>query len=219
MGRIAVLLAVLCALAAPAGAQAAGLTATKRVLSRELARAGGSAGAYVVALDTGRALYATRADVRRMPASVEKLYTTATAMLLYGTGGHLTPTVLAGGVPDEPAVLNGNLVLRGGGDPTFGPAAADALAERLVNGGLTEITGRVVGDESAFDGFRGVPSSNYALTSDVGPLSALSYDHGRTGKRRPYWQASPAKFAATALAKALRERGVAIGGGARAGEA
>src|SRR3954470_10325124 len=127
MARIAVLIAVLCAVAAPAGAKAAGLTATKRVLSRELARAGGSAGAYVVDLDTGRALYANRADVRRMPASVEKLYTTATAMLLYGTGGHLTTTVLAGGVPDEAGVLNGNLVLRGGGDPTFGPAAADAL--------------------------------------------------------------------------------------------
>src|SRR4051812_37263336 len=170
MGRLAVLIALLCALA-PASAQAAGLTATQRALNRQMAHAGGSAGAYVADLDTGRALYANRADVRRMPASVEKLYTTATAMLLYGTTGKLTTTVLANAVPDEGGVIDGNLVLRGGGDPTFGPAAAGALADRLVNGGLTEITGRVVGDESAFDAFRGVPSSNYALTSDVGPLS------------------------------------------------
>ena len=216
MARLAVLIAVLCALL-PASAQAAGLTATKRVLDRQMAHAGGSAGAYVVDLDTGSALYANRADVRRMPASVEKLYTTATAMLLFGTTAQLTTTVLADAVPDDAGVLDGNLVLRGGGDPTFGPAAAGALADRLVNGGLTEITGRVVGDESAFDAFRGVPSSNYALTSDVGPLSALSYDHGRTGKRRPYWQTSPARFAAQEFEKALEKDGVKITGSARAG--
>src|SRR3954453_21809465 len=132
MGRIAVLLAVLCALAAPAGARAAGLTATKRGLSRELGTAGGPAGPYVVDLDTGRPLYAARADVRRMPASVEKLYTTATAMLLYGTDGHLTTTALSTSLPDDTGLLDGDLVLRGGGDPTFGPAALNALADRLV---------------------------------------------------------------------------------------
>src|SRR3954471_1404944 len=133
MLRLAVLIAALLALA-PASAEAAGLTATKRVLNREMGRAGAAAGAYVVDLDTGRALYASRADVRRMPASVEKLYTTATAMLLYGTEGRLTTTALSTSLPDDAGVLDGDLVLRGGGDPTFGPAAVNALADRLVQG-------------------------------------------------------------------------------------
>jgi D-alanyl-D-alanine carboxypeptidase/D-alanyl-D-alanine-endopeptidase (penicillin-binding protein 4) len=75
----------------------------------------------------------------------------------------------------------------------------------------------VLGDESAFDAFRGPPSASFQLTSDVGPLSALSYQHGRTGKRRPYFQASPARFAAQAFEKALEHRGVKIAGTARAG--
>ncbi len=77
----------------------------------------------------------------------------------------------------------------------------------------------MVGDESAFDAFRGTAVSKYQLSSDVGPLSALSFNHGRTGKSRPYWQASPATFAAQAFEKALRHAGVKVTGSARAGTA
>jgi serine-type D-Ala-D-Ala carboxypeptidase/endopeptidase (penicillin-binding protein 4) len=75
----------------------------------------------------------------------------------------------------------------------------------------------VIGDESAFDAFRGVPASGYRLTGEVGPLSALSFNHGRTGKSAPYYQASPARFAAQAFEKALEDEGVKITGSARAG--
>jgi serine-type D-Ala-D-Ala carboxypeptidase/endopeptidase (penicillin-binding protein 4) len=210
-------LALLALLAGPA--QAAGLSATKRVLNREMRHAGASSGAYVVDMDTGRTLYSRRANTPRMPASVEKLYTSSTALLLYGAQGHLTTTVLASALPDATGLVPGNLVLRGGGDPTFDKRALGRLAAKLVRGGLTHVEGRVVGDESAFDAFRGVPSSGYSLTSDVGPLSALSYDHGVTGKRRPFWQRSPAWFTAHALTSALRRRGVRIDGKPRAGRA
>lgn len=217
MRLMLLVIALLALLAGPA--QAAGLGATKRVLNREMRHAGAYSGAYVYDMDTGRTLYSRRADVPRMPASVEKLYTSSTALLLYGAAGHLTTTVLASALPDATGLVPGNLVLRGGGDPTFDQRALGRLATELVGGGLTHLEGRVIGDESAFDAFRGVPSSGYALTSDVGPLSALSYDHGVTGKRRPFWQGNPAKFTADALTRALRRRGVTIGGRARAGTA
>jgi serine-type D-Ala-D-Ala carboxypeptidase/endopeptidase (penicillin-binding protein 4) len=218
MARVTLLVGALLALVA-GPAHAAGLTATKRVLNREMRAAGGYSGAYVVDMDTGRTLYSKRADTPRMPASVEKLYTSSTALLLYGAQGHLTTTVLASALPDENGVVDGNLVLRGGGDPTLDRSALGRLATKLVNGGLTHVEGRVIGDESAFDAFRGVPSSNYALTSDVGPLSALAYDHGVTGKRRPFWQPHPAQFTAGQLTRMLRRRGVEIDGQARAGRA
>jgi D-alanyl-D-alanine carboxypeptidase/D-alanyl-D-alanine-endopeptidase (penicillin-binding protein 4) len=218
MTRLCLLLIALLALTA-APAEAAGLSATKRVLNREMARAGASSGAYVVDLDTNRVLYANRADTPRMPASVNKLYTASTALLLYGPEGRLTTSVLTPGLPDDTGTIQGNLVLRGGGDPTFDTTDVGKIAARLVSGGLTHVEGRVLGDESAFDAFRGVPSSHYALTSDVGPLSALSYDHGVTGKRRPFWQAHPAQFTADALTRALKKRGVTVDGKARAGRA
>jgi D-alanyl-D-alanine carboxypeptidase/D-alanyl-D-alanine-endopeptidase (penicillin-binding protein 4) len=217
MRRVVLVLFALLALAPPA--HAADLAATQRLLGREMGKAGSAAGAYVVDVGTGEELYAYNADVERIPASVEKLYTSSAALLRYGAEGRLSTTVLSDGVPDEDGDLAGNLVLRGDGDPTFDAADAGTLADRLVRAGLERIDGQVVGDESAFDAFRGPPSSNFHLTSDVGPLSALSYDHGRTGKRHPYFQTSPARFTAQAFEKALRHRHVKVSGKARAGTA
>src|SRR4051794_4349613 len=217
MTRLAVLIALLAAALVPSAAQAAGLVSTQRVLAREMARAGASSGAYVVDLGSGQELYAAKADVGRMPASVEKLYTTAGALLRHGPEGRITTTVLSATLPDETGVIAGNVVLKGGGDPTFNSASVTSLAKQLTQAGLQRIDGRVIGDESAFDAFRGVPASGYRLTSEVGPLSALSFNHGRTGKSAPYYQASPAKFAAQAFEKALERVGVRITGAARAG--
>jgi D-alanyl-D-alanine carboxypeptidase/D-alanyl-D-alanine-endopeptidase (penicillin-binding protein 4) len=214
------LIAALLLLAAltPAAARAAGPAATRAALASQMRFAGRGSGALAVDLDSGRTIYASRADTGRTPASVEKLYTTSTALTLYGAAGHLTTRVLGDEGVDPGGVLIGNLYLRGGGDPNFGALQADELADRLVlEGGLREITGRVIGDESAFDSLRGPPSEGYRTTNEVGPLSALTYNRGRTGARRPYWQKSPPLFAARAFQRALARRGVAIGGAARAG--
>ena len=121
---------------------------------------------------------------------------------------------------DPGGVLIGNLYLRGGGDPNFGALQAAELADQLVlDSGLREITGRVIGDESAFDSLRGPPSEGYRTTNEVGPLSALTFNRGRTGARRPYWQKRPPLFAARAFERALERRDVAIGGAARTGTA
>ena len=132
-------------------AQAAGPAATARALDREMQRAGAASGAYVVDLDTGQELYSRSADVARIPASVNKLYTTAAALRAYGRLGQLTTEVLGDAAPDEKGVVAGNLYLRGNGDPSFGPAQAAGLARVLVGSGLTRVTGTVIGDESRFD--------------------------------------------------------------------
>src|SRR4051794_23477125 len=218
MVRIALLaLAFACALTPPA-AQAAGAATTKRILAREMARAGAASGARVVDLGTGRALYSEDASVPRVPASVEKLYTTAAVLERFGPQGALSTEVLGASAVDATGVLGGDLYLRGGGDPSFGAKAAGLLADLLVEQtGLTEIDGRVIGDESAFDGLRGPPSEGFRTSVYVGPLSALTFNHGFTGKRRPLFQASPPAFAAKAFAAALERRGVTIRRSARAG--
>jgi D-alanyl-D-alanine carboxypeptidase/D-alanyl-D-alanine-endopeptidase (penicillin-binding protein 4) len=203
---------------APAGA--AGPAATSTALDRQMRQAGPGSGAFAVDLDSGAQIYAVRADTPRVPASVEKLYTTSTALTLFGVEGELETTVLGDTGLDPAGVLAGDLYLRGGGDPTFGATQAGKLAEALIAAtGLTKVSGRVVGDESAFDALRGPPSEGYRTTSEVGPLSALTFNRGRTGVRRPYFQASPARFTAQAFAKALRRRGVKLGASARRGVA
>ncbi len=202
----------------PAAALAAGPAATRAALASQMRHAGGGSGALAVDLDSGRTIYASRPDTARTPASVEKLYTTSTALTLYGLDGHLTTQLLGDVGVDPGGVLIGNLYLRGGGDPYFGERQAAELADQLVlDTGLREITGRVIGDESAFDSLRGPPSEGYRTTNEVGPLSALTFNRGRTGARRPYWQKSPPLFAARAFERALERRNVAIAGAARAG--
>jgi len=215
---IALLAAALAPAAAPAAALGAGPAGTRAALAAQMRLAGGGSSALAVDLDSGRTIYASRAGSPRTPASVNKLFTTSTALTLYGVDGHLTTTVLGDVGVDPGGVLIGNLYLRGGGDPEFGAAEAAALADELVvAGGLREITGRVIGDEAAFDSLRGPPSEGYRTTNEVGPLSALTFNRGRTGARRPFWQRTPALFAARAFARALERRGVAIGRAAREG--
>ena len=204
----------------PSAALAGGPAATRAALGSQMRSAGGGSGAFAIDLDSGRTIFASRADTARTPASVEKLYTTSTALTLYGVAGRLTTRALGDVGVDPAGVLIGNLYLRGGGDPNFGERQAAELADQLVlERGLREITGRVIGDESAFDSLRGPPSEGYRTTNEVGPLSALTFNRGRTGARRPYWQKRPSLFAARAFERALKRRDVVIGGAARTGRA
>ncbi|HKG67195.1 MAG TPA: D-alanyl-D-alanine carboxypeptidase/D-alanyl-D-alanine-endopeptidase [Solirubrobacteraceae bacterium] len=210
--------ALLCALLAPS-AQAADRTQTKRILRTEMAEAGAYSGAHVVDLLTGRTLYTEDASTPRIPASVEKLYTTAAALQEFGPQGTI-PTDVLGSAAVDPAtgVLAGNLYVRGNGDPTFNAQAAGLLADILIERtGLTEVDGRVIGDETVFDGLRGPPSEGFRTSVWVGPLSALTFNRGFTGRRRPLFQAQPPLFAAKAFTAALRRRGVTVRRSARTG--
>jgi serine-type D-Ala-D-Ala carboxypeptidase/endopeptidase (penicillin-binding protein 4) len=212
-------LACLLLLLIPAAATAAGKVGTARTLAAQMRHAGPSAGALVVDLRTGSPIYALRADTPRMPASVEKLYTSATTLGRLGPTGRLATSVMAESEPDAAGVVDGDLYLRGGGDPTFDVLDSNRLAQQVADAGVVKVSGRVLGDESAFDRRRGVPSSGFRLTSEVGPLSALTFNRGRTGRNAPYWQNRPANFAATVFAKQLRALGVDVPRNARRGRA
>jgi D-alanyl-D-alanine carboxypeptidase/D-alanyl-D-alanine-endopeptidase (penicillin-binding protein 4) len=218
MARIASLAVLLVVLLVPA-AHAAGPAATVRALDRQMNQAGTGSGALVIDLDSGATLYARRPDVPRIPASVNKLYTTSAAMTLYGDDGTLTTEVLGDAQPDEEGVVTGNLYLRGGGDPEFSRGDARRLTRILVTSGLTEVTNRVLGDESKFDRLRGGPDSAYRVSEWVGPLSALSFNHGFTLADRPSFQRNPPQYAAKIFTRELKRAGVIVRRPARAGVA
>jgi D-alanyl-D-alanine carboxypeptidase/D-alanyl-D-alanine-endopeptidase (penicillin-binding protein 4) len=216
MGRILCLAALFAALLAPA-AQAGGPAATVRMLDRQMNKAGSASGAYVMDLDTGAELYARAPDVARMPASVNKLYTTSAALERYGAEGQLDTEVLGDSHVDDFGVVDGNLYLRGGGDPSFSRAEARGLARVLAGSGMTEVDGRVIGDESRFDSVRGGPGSNYGVSAWVGPLSGLPFNHGYTLAKRRRFQRTPPLYAAQIFMRELKRAGVTVRRAARAG--
>ena len=155
-----------------------------------LRAAGGRDGVYVVDLTTGQTLFSWAPGVPRLPASVEKVYTTSTALLRFGPNA-AEHAVLGVGTFDLGGGFHGTLYLKGGGDPTFGSRSFDhtaygtgATMQQLVANlvratGITSISGRIVGDESYFDSLRGTPPYGYQPSSYIeGELSALAYDRG-----------------------------------------
>ncbi len=220
--RVLVSLAALPAvLLAPAAASGKSPLAKLRgTLSRELRSAGGQSGAYVLDLNTGQVLFSTAPNKPRLPASVEKLYTTSTALIRFGARGTLTTSVLGVGSLTPGGTFTGILYLKGGGDPTFGAAGFDrstygtgATMQRLVHNlvhttGITSVRGALEGDESYFDSRRGTIATGFAPSSYLeGQLSALAYDRGFAGSA---FQSRPALYAAQRFAAALRAAGVRV---------
>lgn len=199
-------------------AQAAGPDATVSSLSREMRSAGTASSALVVDVNSGVTLYARRAAASRVPASVNKLHATAAALVRMGPDATLTTDLLVAS-PAVEGVVPGDVYLRGGGDFTFGPGQARRLAAALARAGVTTVRGRVIGDESLFDARRGPPSAGFQTSPWVGPLSALSYDRGMSGRSWPRFQARPALFAAQRFERALRRAGVSVRRAARTGAA
>jgi D-alanyl-D-alanine carboxypeptidase/D-alanyl-D-alanine-endopeptidase (penicillin-binding protein 4) len=117
-------------------------------------------------------------------------------------------------------VLPGDVWLRGGGDPAFGTLAyvrrhygssassMEHLVDQLDQLGLTAVRGGVHGDESYFDTVRGVRDSGYGTSPWVGPLSALTLNHGYDSG---HFQSNPATFAAAEFRRTLKADGIAPG--------
>jgi D-alanyl-D-alanine carboxypeptidase/D-alanyl-D-alanine-endopeptidase (penicillin-binding protein 4) len=198
-------------------------TALQRSLSAEMRRTGKSSSAYALDLTTGQVLFSWSAAVPRLPASVEKLYTTSTALLRFGPNARLSTSVYGTGSLGADGTWNGNLYLRGGGDPTFGSAAYDryaygggatmqALVSNLLNQtGIRAVQGAIVGDESRFDSDRGTPATGNRPNLYIeGQLSALVYDRGLANPQGSAFQTHPAVFTAAAFASALKAAGVRL---------
>jgi serine-type D-Ala-D-Ala carboxypeptidase/endopeptidase (penicillin-binding protein 4) len=228
LATVAVAGALLATPTAPASTQStnAAERALAGALTHGIRAAAGASGAYVVDLNTGATLFSSAAGVARLPASVEKLYTTSTALLRFGPGATLTTRVLGSGTLDADGGFHGTLYVKGGGDPTFGSASYDRFAygagatmQRLVTdliheAGITSVHGRVVGDESYFDSLRGTPATGFQVSSYVeGLLSGLAYDRGLADEQGTSFQSRPALFAAQRFVDALRAGGVKVPSG------
>lgn len=141
----------------------------------------GTWGVIVVSVTRGDTLFSQNADMLLKPASIMKMMTTGLALERFGPN-HTFPTVVLRDGAVNNGVLEGNLYLRGGGDPTLslrfwqGESPLDALAKQITGAGIRAVTGAIVADESAYAGER-IPhgwKSSYLMSAYAAPVSALS---------------------------------------------
>lgn len=98
--------------------------------------------AYVLAdARTGEVLDALNPDLKLPPASVAKAVTSLYALEKLGAGFRFKTRVLATG-PVQGGMVQGDLVLAGGGDPTLQTDQLGDLVAQLASGGLKGATGR-----------------------------------------------------------------------------
>ena len=104
-----------------------------------------------VAVGSGRGIvYRHDGSAPRVLASNEKLLTSMAALDLLGAGYRFR-TRAATDASMRDGVVDGDLWLIGGGDPTLTTADLAGLAGALAESGVRRVTGRIVGDTGAFD--------------------------------------------------------------------
>ncbi|MFO0633369.1 MAG: D-alanyl-D-alanine carboxypeptidase/D-alanyl-D-alanine-endopeptidase [Nannocystaceae bacterium] len=113
--------------------------------------AAGQIGVVAVDLESGKTLYRRGADVPLNPASNVKLVTTAAALGLLGPAHRYATRLYHGKDALQGAVIEGDLWLRGGGDPALVTEDLDRLAADLRARGIRRIGGGIVVDASHFD--------------------------------------------------------------------
>jgi D-alanyl-D-alanine carboxypeptidase/D-alanyl-D-alanine-endopeptidase (penicillin-binding protein 4) len=145
---------------------------------------GGRWGVLVVSLTRGDTLFSRGENEMLQPASTFKLMTSVLALDRFGPEYQLSTDVFRDGPLATDGTVQGNLYLRGAGDPGFSnrflrgdpSAPVDLLAQFICGAGVKYVSGDLVADASAFED-RKIPEgwrSRYLGLSYAAPVSALS---------------------------------------------
>lgn len=109
---------------------------------------------------TGATVFTHNPDMGLAPASTLKTVTSITAYNLLGQDFTFETRLGYTGTVDANGVLNGDVIIKGGGDPTLGSWRwAETEESRIINrfvtalqqAGIKQVNGRIIGDDSAFD--------------------------------------------------------------------
>ena len=113
---------------------------------------------YCFDVDSMKMVAEIRPNTSLVPASIQKVVTTATALEMLGGGYRVSTLVQYTGYIDSMCVLHGDVYIKGGGDPALGGNRfkkrygnfMEDWADAIMQLGIDSIDGRVIGDASVF---------------------------------------------------------------------
>ncbi|MBE0673481.1 MAG: D-alanyl-D-alanine carboxypeptidase/D-alanyl-D-alanine-endopeptidase, partial [Bacteroidales bacterium] len=110
-------------------------------------------------LQSGREIFSINPDKSLTPASVQKLVTTAAALELIGQEYRFSTTIAYSGILRPGGILDGDIWIKGGGDPSLGSERffdhygnlTDTILIAIQRAGIKSIKGSIIADDSMFD--------------------------------------------------------------------
>ena len=166
------------------------------------ANLGGTVGFVVADMRTGTVLENTDGAVSLPPASVAKAVTALYALDRLGPAHQFQTRIIANGVISD-GILNGNLILAGGGDPILSTDHLADMAAQLKETGLREVRGK-------FQVWGG--ALPYINEIEPGQLDYLSYNPALSGLNLNFnrvhfeWTRSGGDYRVTMEARSERYR-------------
>lgn len=120
---------------------------------------------YVADVITGESIFDMNSEKSLTPASIQKLITSAVALELLGPDYTFKTELGYTGKIRRTGTLKGDIIIKGGGDPSFAshyfPGFYNDFPEKWIkeigNNGIRKIKGKVLTDDSYYD-FQPVPS-------------------------------------------------------------
>lgn len=172
----------------------------------------GEVGIKVWDLRRDEEIFSHGAGAPFMMASTAKIFTAGAALSLLGSDFRVATEIWTSGICTAEGVLQGDLYIKGGGDPSFGNAdyikkffygigtQVRELVSALGASGISRVEGAVVADSTSFD----------SKVKPTGRLAALTYERAQVE--------IPELRAAERIAEILSEEGIAVAHSARVGE-
>jgi len=156
-------------------------------------------------------IYSYNPDAKLIPASVTKLVTAAIALKYLGTDFKFKTILYTDDQNIKDGVINGNLYLKGYGDPDLNSSDIIYLAKQLKEKNITSITGNIIYDQSYLDDDYYSRSQSNDTDLRYWPyVSALNLD-------KNYGGYDPAYTAADLLAADITSMGINFTGSISAG--
>ncbi len=129
----------------------------------------------ILSVEDGKVIYSRNAETPLLPASIQKVLTTAAALHYLGPEYRFTTQVRYTGERQSNRIT-GDLVLRGGGDPFLRGEDLWNMADNLKRSGITQIEGGIIADVHLFDAYDRAPSwdeqrTQRAYDAKIGALS------------------------------------------------
>ncbi len=158
-------------------------------------------------------IYEYKPGMQMIPASISKVITSAIALKYLGIGYEFKTVLYTDDGDLSDGVINGNLYIKGYGDPEFDMDGVINLVNQFTGKNINEITGNVVYDDSYFDDkYKGL--ADYYSGDTKGNywpyVCALTFEKNKGSSNPPY-------AAADFLVSVLKEKNVKVEGAIVAG--